>query len=582
MNTKHKILSLLLVLLMAATMLPVSAAESADAEAVDFFSAAESAALTAEELTSLDEQPAVETDSKPLNGDGESESGPDFSALESNAVAALVVGESVTGFSALDEAFAAVTSTEDVVYLLADAAGEYTLDAACAFTLDLNGFALDGTLDCLTSLVLADSSESGTGCVRAPEGSSWAVCCHEAFALVGGTVEFVSATPAEEGAAALYVADGTAVLRGGAVTSAGMLFALSQEETASVRVEGGCLFAEGGPVAEADASRVRLTGGVYNLAVEPGDDCVLCPNTDASTSSLYPYRVVEGPFFYGANVSCREGLVIKYYVLVPAAMAAEPEQYGVRFDDGELLPLSAAESATVGGCECLCFSLALVPKDMATAVKVSLEGIDGTVYAQREDYSAATYFENILARESSSDALRELACAALNYGAAAQTYFAYNTAAPANLNLSAERQQIPTVTPDQSWRAQYDAEALSACGFSQPQLQLVLGSRVGLRLYLLPLEAADTELCSAEVNGESLPLAFDEDTGLCYVTLDASLFPRLDSLCTVTVSNGSVSAELTLGVCSFLYVNLDGGDALADLCCALAVFRQAAERYYGL
>ena len=68
---------------------------------------------------------------------------------------------------------------------------------------------------------------------------------------------------------------------------------------------------------------------------------------------------------------------------------------------------------------------------------------DGTyVYTKLASYSAVTYATNQL--KNSTDAkLKQLVAAMLNYGAAAQNYFGYNTGALANASLTAAQKALP-------------------------------------------------------------------------------------------------------------------------------------------
>jgi hypothetical protein len=68
---------------------------------------------------------------------------------------------------------------------------------------------------------------------------------------------------------------------------------------------------------------------------------------------------------------------------------------------------------------------------------------DGScIYSAAYDYSPKKYSMNMLGKNSTSDKQKDLCVAMLNYGAAAQEYFGYNTDSLMNAGLTAEQQAL--------------------------------------------------------------------------------------------------------------------------------------------
>ena len=87
----------------------------------------------------------------------------------------------------------------------------------------------------------------------------------------------------------------------------------------------------------------------------------------------------------------------------------------------------------------------IAAKNMADQMwfKIYAKLSDGSyVYTDLNYYSAVRYATSILERDSSSDYMKALVVAMLNYGAEAQLYFGHNTDALANASLTAEQKAL--------------------------------------------------------------------------------------------------------------------------------------------
>ncbi len=127
---------------------------------------------------------------------------------------------------------------------------------------------------------------------------------------------------------------------------------------------------------------------------------------------------------------------------------------------------------------------------------------DGTcVYSQMYDYSPKKYSVNMLGKSSTSDKQKALCVAMLNYGAAAQTYFGYNTDSLMNTQLTEEQKAlvIPydsslftgTVPADSAKTVNFPQTLL---GFSKKSATVSFEGAFSINYYFTPSEAVDGEM----------------------------------------------------------------------------------------
>ena len=92
---------------------------------------------------------------------------------------------------------------------------------------------------------------------------------------------------------------------------------------------------------------------------------------------------------------------------------------------------------------------------------------DGTyAYSSVYDYSPKKYSMNMLSKSSTSDAQKALCVAMLNYGAAAQSYFNYNTDSLMNAELTAEQKALVVAYDKALFMNAVAADADKAANFS--------------------------------------------------------------------------------------------------------------------
>jgi hypothetical protein len=122
---------------------------------------------------------------------------------------------------------------------------------------------------------------------------------------------------------------------------------------------------------------------------------------------------------------------------------------------------------------------------------------DGSyAYSKAYDYSPKKYSMNMLGKASTSDKQKALCVAMLNYGAAAQSYFGYNTSALMNAELTAEQKALNiaydaslftgTVAADSSKIGAFTA---TASGFSKKSATVSFEGAFCINYYFTPSAA---------------------------------------------------------------------------------------------
>ena len=129
-------------------------------------------------------------------------------------------------------------------------------------------------------------------------------------------------------------------------------------------------------------------------------------------------------------------------------------------------------------------------------MKVYLKLADGSyVYSDLLDYSAKVYAANMLA-SSSDEGLKALCVSLLNYGAAAQEYFGYNTDALMNADLTADQQALVSGYSGDMIPALTAAEtAISRTGgYRSLSASVNFGGALGINYIFEPTQTIDGDM----------------------------------------------------------------------------------------
>ncbi len=210
---------------------------------------------------------------------------------------------------------------------------------------------------------------------------------------------------------------------------------------------------------------------------------------------------------------------------------------------------------------------------------------DGTIYySQSVTSSIQSYLSELLARESTPAALKTLAVDMLNYGAAAQIYFGYDTENLVNADLTDEQKALGTQTvPDA-----LDASAVSGDGCNA-RASVSLQSKVKLYLTFIYKAAEDSDLkvvirdSEGKVLGELAPSEINASN--CKAVYDNVGARQMRELLTIELYDNDVPVSKTLTWSVESYVASIRADetssaALVAAANAMLVYGDSAAAYF--
>ena len=288
----------------------------------------------------------------------------------------------------------------------------------------------------------------------------------------------------------------------------------------------------------------------------------------------------------GANVSLQES--ISLFFAVDPACASEYTDLYVEFKKGDVVTTSS-ETVNLGGRTCFRFSN-IAAKEVNDTITVTLYGtFNGKVYkAEEYSYSVATYCYNRLAK--SSDAKFKRVCVdLLNYGAAAQTYFSYNTENLANAALTDEQKafgstEYSALTDNRTNSGEYTDYGVKAFNLVYEEVIKVL----------VAVEAKDLNGVVAKVtlDGKVYEIASSEFTPLtiggvqCYAFYFTNILPnQTRSVFSVTLEKDGVAVgnTMTYSIESYLarQIPRTTNAAYKDLMESTAKYSDACVAMYG-
>ena len=269
------------------------------------------------------------------------------------------------------------------------------------------------------------------------------------------------------------------------------------------------------------------------------------------------------------SISLKGNIALNYYMLLSDEVLADSTAY-MQFTmaDGEViqLPVSQGVKHEYYGETYYVFSCEVNAKEMTDDVvsQFFYEGGSTEVHS----YSVQTYAKSILATSDNED-VKELVKAMLNYGAASQTHFGYNTDNMANAELEEPDYSGVTISGFNTGAGQGTelAKFYSA--------SLILKSETTLRFFF-------TAPITATYDGQALEVK--ERGGLYYVDVVGIAARNLDEDVTITINDGVSTAEVTYNPMAYCAAVLDDttgayDQQMKDLVVALYLYNQAANVY---
>jgi hypothetical protein len=234
--------------------------------------------------------------------------------------------------------------------------------------------------------------------------------------------------------------------------------------------------------------------------------------------------------------------------------------------------------------------------------------IYATVYAEKngkayisqiDEYSVSTYAMNKLNKSSTKAALKTLLVDMLNYGAAAQTYFNYNTGHLVNSSLTAAQKKLGTSASSLNITSDASETKISSPKAQFSGKNLLLGNNVAIVYYMtfdssVNKNNVKLELTYTTVKGEAVkktvPFSQMKASGYAageyeYDFLDIRAKDSCQPVTARILLNGKqISSKITYSVQTYAYNKLNKSTTSAELKTiinALMVYCKSAENYFS-
>lgn len=286
------------------------------------------------------------------------------------------------------------------------------------------------------------------------------------------------------------------------------------------------------------------------------------------------------PLVYVAyySLSLKGDIGVNYYMYIDETVAADPNGY-MQFTTprgGQVkIPITQAEQKTVGGKLYYVFTATVAAKEMMDTIQGQY--FYGESSSAVYPYTVKQYADIIIANEQNNPEFakfKPVAEAMLVYGAWAQKNFNYNTG-----SLPAEVSQLTDIT----------AETLAAFAKAQQGTAnvklygatLTFETETVMRLFF----NCPAEQLSVTMGGQPLQVTQDE-SGLCYVAITDIAAKDLDTEYTVTINDGTETADIRycpLSVC-YNILKAEAGtytNELINTVKAFYLYNQAANVYFS-
>lgn len=252
--------------------------------------------------------------------------------------------------------------------------------------------------------------------------------------------------------------------------------------------------------------------------IMPGADfpAVMSPVTYTAVYAKKEAALDKGLNVKGSTLSIQSDVSINYYI--SAAALDKYDEYYVLFAKDVInangtvtMEYAEVRDYVVSG-NYVVFSFdGIAAKELNDKIYAVVYGItDSKLYMSETDiYSVSTYAYNRIAN-SSNEKMVSLAVGLLNYGAAAQTYFNYNTENLANGNLSASQKEMASQSVDLSSIKKYITPENSIVAFTGASL--TLEHKVAINYYFdLSKYLADG---NADISNLALVIKYGDNTGV--------------------------------------------------------------------
>ena len=247
-------------------------------------------------------------------------------------------------------------------------------------------------------------------------------------------------------------------------------------------------------------------------------------------------------------------------------------------DRSSEVPISQGVRRTYNGDYIYGYSCDVYSTQMTGEVLAKVVLSDGRE-SEEFPYTVKQYADIVIENKNNSAAFTKatpLVKSMLNYGAYAQTYFKYDGADPANIDLSEEEKDVSSVTVEQVKDHEIQKTG-SETGITYYAPTLVLKSETSIRHYFVVEDGYSIDSFTFTCEGKTLTPV--KSGKYYYVEIPNIASGNLDKQYTVSVGGFSVTYSALSYVYSQLNKNTD--PELMDLCRAIYLYNQAANMYFG-
>lgn len=198
---------------------------------------------------------------------------------------------------------------------------------------------------------------------------------------------------------------------------------------------------------------------------------------------------------------------------------------------------------------------------------------NGTSTSEEKSYSFKKYAEKLLTLETSSESLKTLIKATLNYGAYAQTYFNVDTENLANSGLSEQEKSVETDTIENVIKSKTGElpDAVSGISYS-----LSCKDSIVFNFYVRVKDGGDITGITFTVDGQKTQLS---EIGNGWYGISKEIVPaKLSDQITFTLGN----AEININPYAYFQSCFNDSDTeLSDLVKAMYLYAESAQNYFN-
>ena len=275
--------------------------------------------------------------------------------------------------------------------------------------------------------------------------------------------------------------------------------------------------------------------------------------------------------FKGASVSLNGIINVNFYAEISEEATKTAKM--VLTVNGKTQELSISEATVSKGL--YVFTCEVAAKQMADEITAQIY-VDGQPVGEPATYSVQRYCENKLTNADTKETLKNLLVAMLNYGTAAQNYFAYNTDDPANGILTNAQKQMASVSA-----SDLDAFTMSVsgtdAGIAKSGASLLLEAETIIRYRVQLNEGYAIKDYTFRYGNQVLtPVADPTQASVYYVDITGIAAKDLDKMYPITVGG----LRISYGPMSYVQRQLDK-DTTRNVVTALYHYNQMANAYFA-